>query len=212
MGLLAKAISSFMTRILLIRHGATDLLGRVLYGRMPGVLLNAEGFEQAERLALTLNSRYVVGKVVSSPLDRALQTAQPIAAAAGLPVDIEEGVTEVDVGSWMGKSFAELAALPEWKDYNRYRSITRAPGGESLMQVQDRAWKTLDQVIRHAPPSNESAIALVSHGDVIRALMLLFFGMPIDHLHRLEIAPASVSEVMIDSHGPVVRSVNERLL
>lgn len=200
-----------MIRILLIRHGTTDLLGRVLYGRMPAVYLNAEGLQQAERLAGALSARYKIAGVLSSPLERARQTAQPIAACNGLDIDIDDRITEIDVGLWMGKSFEELNQLAEWKTYNRNRSTNRPPGGESMMQVQVRAWQAIEKLKQCDSRSGETAVAIVTHGDVIRCLLLLLLGMSIDHIHRIEIAPASVSEVLLGPYGPVVGSVNERL-
>ncbi len=198
-----------MTRILLIRHGTTQLLGRVLYGRMPDVGLNSEGLEQAEQLAAVLNSRYKIIHVVSSPLERAVQTAQPIASTCGLAIELDEAITEIDFGSWMGKSFEELSGLTDWKRYNQCRSTNRPPGGESMMQVQARAWSSLERLIQCHSPSTESTVAIVSHGDVIRGLLLLLLGMPIDHIHRIEIAPASVSEILLGSYEPIVRRMNE---
>lgn len=211
MGLFGNAIPfpSVMTRILLIRHGNTDLLGRVLYGRMPGIHLNSEGLRQAEQLAAVLNSRYRINGIVSSPLDRAVQTAQPIAAVRNLTIEIDEGITEIDSGSWMGKSFEELNGLAEWKQYNQYRATCRAPGGESIMQVQARAWQAIERMIKCFPSSTESTIAVVSHGDVVRGLLLLLLGMPIDYIHRIEIAPASLSEILLGPQGPVVSKMNE---
>lgn len=200
-----------MIRILLIRHGATDLLGRVLYGRLPGVFLNAEGLRQAERLAHVLNERYKITEVLSSPLDRARQTAEPIAASAGLAIDIDEQITEIDVGLWMGKTFEELGTQTDWKSFNRNRSTTIPPGGESMMQVQARAWQALERVRERHLLSTEPTVAVVTHGDVIRCILLLLLGMSIDHIHRLEIAPASVSEILLGVHGPVIQSMNERM-
>lgn len=200
-----------MIRILLIRHGTTDLLGRLLYGRMPGVFLNSEGLRQAERLAHVLNEHYKLTEVLSSPLDRARQTAEPIAASAGLTIDIDEGITEIDVGLWMGKTFEELGRLADWKSFNRNRSTTIPPRGESMMQVQARAWQVLQRVIERYLSSTEPTVAVVTHGDVIRCILLLLLGMSIDHIHRIEIAPGSVSEILLSAHGPVIQSMNERM-
>jgi probable phosphoglycerate mutase len=200
-----------MIRILLIRHGSTDFLGKMLYGRMPGILLNSEGLRQAERLAEVLNSRYKIAEVLSSPLDRARQTAQPIATSCGLAVDIDEEITEIDIGQWMGKSFEELNQLADWKAYNRHRSIMQAPGGESMMHVQARAWRALDRLAQRHSALQGSTAAVITHGDVIRCILLLLLGMSIDHIGRIEIAPASVSEIVLGRDGPVVHTMNERI-
>jgi probable phosphoglycerate mutase len=178
---------------------------------MPGIYLNSEGLRQAERLAEVLSSRYKITGVLSSPLDRARQTAQPIAASNGVATEIDEGITEIDFGLWMGKSFEELNRLADWRAYNSKRSISRAPGGESMMSVQARAWQALDRLAQRHSSLPESTVAVISHGDVIRCVLLLLLGISIDHMHRIEIAPASVSEIALGPHGPVIHSMNERV-
>jgi broad specificity phosphatase PhoE len=196
-------------RILLIRHGNTDLLGRVLYGRMPGVHLNAQGCRQAQVLGQNLKERYRIHEVISSPLERALETARFIADPHGLNVSIDEGINEVDVGSWMGKSFDELLESDEWKRYNKARSTTKPPGGELIMEVQTRAWGALARILARYHSVKDATAAVVSHGDVVRALLILFLGMPLDHIHRLEVAPASLSEVSLGAGHPRVLMINQ---
>lgn len=198
-----------MIRILLIRHGSTDLLGRVLYGRMPGVHLNSEGHAQARNLADALKQRYRLNEVVSSPMERAIETAQFIADAQGLGVSVDEGVNEIDFGYWKGKTFEDLERSDDWKRYNEVRSTCSPPGGEFMTQVQIRSWDTLRQIMARHPNGDMATVVIVTHGDVIRALLILLLGMPLDHIHRLEIAPASVSEVLLGSGQPRVLTVNE---
>jgi broad specificity phosphatase PhoE len=198
-----------MIRILLIRHGATDLLGRVLYGRMPGVHLNGVGFAQAQALAHGLQARYRLTEVISSPMERALETARPIAETQHLGVSLEEAFTEIDFGSWMGKPFSELHDEELWKRYYRFRATTRPPGGESMMDVQSRAWESISRILERHANARGACIAVVTHGDVIRALLLLVLGMSIDHIQRIEAAPASISEILIDRSELRVRTINE---
>ncbi len=195
-----------MNRILLIRHGTTDLLGRVLYGRRPGIFLNAEGRTQSDKLAAALTTRYSVTKIVSSPLERAIQTAEAIANSARIAITIDDEITEIDFGSWTGKTFSDLNTLEEWQRYNRHRSFTCPPGGETMMTVQSRSWRALQRNIEN---SASNTIVVVTHGDVIRGLLLLLLGMSIDHIHRLEIAPASMTDVSLGSYGPTVNCVNQ---
>jgi probable phosphoglycerate mutase len=195
-----------MTRILLIRHGSTDLLGRVLYGRMPGVHLNEEGCRQAHELGEALKARYKLDAVMSSPLERATETAHCIADPQNLVVSMEEGLNELEFGAWVGKPFSELNDLEEWRHFNRHRSTTCAPGGESLREAQARAWKSLEGVRAR---NQDATVAAITHGDIIRGLLILLLGMPLDNILRLEIAPASVSEIMFGGGDPLVCSINE---
>jgi broad specificity phosphatase PhoE len=198
-----------MIRILLVRHGSTDLLGRVLYGRMPGVHLNADGFRQARAVGRVLKQRFQMSEVVSSPMERAIETAQSIAEPQSLAVSLDEDVNEIDFGSWKGLQFGELNELDGWKRYNKMRSTSSPPHGEFATQVQTRAWSALDRILRRHAGEQETTVSVVTHGDVIRALLILLLGMPLDHIHRLEIAPASVSEILITAGQPIVRTVNE---
>jgi probable phosphoglycerate mutase len=198
-----------MTRILLIRHGHTELLGKVLYGRMAGVHLSAQGKEEIQRLAVALKERYTLDEILSSPLDRTRETAEAIASLQQQSITYDTDIQELDYGEWMGRSFGQLFAADEWKRYSRSRSLSRAPGGEFMMQVQYRAWSALERAIERHVDKPEATIAMVSHGDVVRGLLLLFLGMPIDFIHRLEAAPASVSEVLIGDSHPVVIKVNQ---
>ncbi len=195
-----------MTRILLIRHGSTDLLGHVLYGRASGVHLNSEGVRQAELIGRSLKQQYSLDAIYSSPLDRALETAKPIAQACGKPVSVDEGITEIDFGEWVGKPFRELDDMESWMSFNKQRSTTWAPGGESMLEVQARAWRAIQTAGRI--DNAGGTVAMISHGDVIRCVLLLLLGMPLDHIHRLEIAPGSVSEVVFGEYDPLIRSIN----
>jgi len=194
-----------MTRILLVRHGSTDLLHDRLCGRTPGISLNEKGRKEAAAVAREIQSRHRLTAVYSSPLERSLETAQTIAEPQALSVAVEDGLNELDFGEWMGASFDDLHQRPEWKSYNQCRSLSTAPGGESLMNVQSRAWKSLSRIIARHP---EATVASVTHGDVIRALLILLLGMPLDHILRFEIAPASITEISVGESGPVVHSVN----
>ena len=197
-----------MIRILLIRHATNDLLGRVLYGRTPGVHLNQEGLRQAQSLAQALGRRYLLTEVISSPLDRAIETARPIAEMQKLHLTIDDEITEIDVGSWIGESFTDLNESLEWRDFNRHRSTSWPPGGESMMEVQARGWRCLKRVqVKYR--DQDATVAIVTHGDIVRCLLMLLLGMPIDFIHRLEVSPASLSEIQITEHFLTICSINQ---
>jgi ribonuclease H / adenosylcobalamin/alpha-ribazole phosphatase len=192
------------TRILLVRHALCDHVGSVLAGRTPGIPLNDEGRAQAGRLARML-ADVSIAAVGTSPLQRARETAAVIAAKRDLPVIEHAGLGEVDFGEWTGRSFVELADDPLWQQFNTLRSATRPPGGELFGEVQARA---VGAVVELAAQHAGSTVALVSHADVIRAILVHVLGMPPDHLLRLEVAPASVTTVVLGGGPPLLLELN----
>jgi len=190
-----------MTRFLLIRHADHDAIGRYLAGQRPGLQLNAAGRAQVKALVPALHDVPLVA-VAASPLERTMETAEPIARDHGLEVCIEPDLVEFDVGEWTGRAFASLDGTVEWRRFNAFRSLTRAPGGESMLDVQSRAVRALLELrVRH----QEGTVAAVFHGDVIRAVLLHLLGMPIDFFQRIEISPARISIVEIGDEVRVLQ-------
>ena len=198
-----------MIRILLIRHGDTELTGRVLYGRMPGVHLSAEGHSQAQALAKSIASKYKLDQIVASPLERAIETARHLSEALDLPIATHEGIIELDYGDWLGKSFEDIRESSDWHHYNRLRSLLGPPDGELMLEVQTRALHALRGIMEPHSLSEEATLAVVSHGDVIRSLLVLLLGMPLDNIYRMEVAPASLSEIVFDGHYARVIRINQ---
>lgn len=196
-----------MTRILLIRHGNTDYVNHKLCGRLPGIGLNAEGVLQAQQVGRYLAREVPIEAIYSSPLQRTQETAEIIAGMRepDIGIKVEERLNEVDFGDWTGATFQSLQATDHWRRYNGSRSLHAPPGGESLTNVQARAWDCVSAMHRDHPAG---AVALVSHADVIRALLLLVLGMPLDLLLRIQVGPASISEILLGGDYPMVAAVN----
>ena len=189
----------------LVRHGEHDQVGRTLCGRMPGVVLNATGKQQARaagrRLAGLRPSR-----ILTSPLARTRETAEIIAEETGGPVEEAQALQEIDCGEWTGKTFEDLHHDPRWKDWNEARSVTRLPGGEMMIEVQARVVGYLEALRR----VYESArLILVSHSDVIKAAILFHVGVSLDLFSRIEVAPGSISTLLIGDWGAKLMSLNE---
>ena len=156
-----------MPRLLLIRHGSHDLLGRELVGRRPGVRLNKNGRREAEALARRL-SPLTIAALYASPRERAVETAEPIGRLHGLAVETEPALDEVDFGDWTGRMLDRLDEEPLWRRFNRDRALTRIPGGETMAEVAARMSRLFGALTaRH--PDTGTAIALVGHGDPLRA-------------------------------------------
>jgi len=196
-----------MTTFLLIRHALCAPVGKSIAGRGPGVHLNEAGKQQALALAERL-SRVPLAALYSSPLERAIETAQPIASRKGLEILPAPGFNEVDFGQWTGKTIAELEPLPEWRRFNEFRSASRIPGGENMAEVLSRCLGELEELRqRHEQPG--TLVAVVSHGDVLRMLVTHALGMPADFIHRIELSPASVTVLEVEDYGPRLLLLNE---
>jgi broad specificity phosphatase PhoE len=195
-----------MTNFLLIRHAHCDPVGQSIAGRAVGVYLNATGRKEATALGERLKPLMITA-VYSSPLERALETAAAVAEPQGLDVAVAPGLIEIDFGEWTGQSLAELDQLPEWKLFNTFRSGTRIPGGETAIEVLTRALAELDR-LRRDHPGPEELVAIVSHGDVLKAVIAHFLGMPTDLYPRLELSPASASVLALNAWGPRLLLLN----
>jgi broad specificity phosphatase PhoE len=193
-----------MTTVLLVRHATCDPVGRSLAGRAPGVVLNATGRAQAAWLAESLLGAPLAA-VYSSPLERATETAWAIADGAGREVVVDARLTELDFGHWTGQALDALQPSDDWRHFNSFRSGTRPPSGELMLEAQARiVGALLDLRGTH----DGELVAVVSHADVIRAALSHFLGMPLDLASRLEIAPASVSAIEVHAWGARVLRIN----
>jgi broad specificity phosphatase PhoE len=193
-----------MTTFYLVRHGACDGLGEILWGRTAHVCLNEEGKAQAQRLVERFRD-VSLAAVYSSPLERALETAEAIARGAKLEMKQSPAFNEIDFGEWSGKYFDALSRDEQWRRFNTRRSVTRIPGGESFLDVQARVISELEQL---SEEHRNKRVAIVSHADVIKAAVGYVAGTPVDLLQRFEISPGSVSIIATDEHDPKLLAVN----
>ena len=187
----------------LVRHASHDLLGRVLVGRGP-VSINATGINETAAVCRSLAGSNLVA-VISSPQQRAMQLASSIAHIAGLAPTIDPGLDEMDMGEWTGASFDDLHNDPRWQAFNNFRSAAPIPGGETMLAVQARAVGVL---IRLQLEYSNASVALVSHSDVLKSILMHLLGMPLDLIHRFDLAPASRSIVELYDRGAVIRAIN----
>ena len=194
-----------MTTLLLIRHAMTAMVDRAISGWMPGVHLNETGRVQALELAERL-AQAPLAAIYSSPLERALETAEPLAERIGLKIQVRDEAGEVRFGEWTGCTLQELAGNPLWQRFNSFRSLTRIPGGEMMAETQTRMVALLEELRLIHP---DQLIAVISHGDVIRAAMAHYAGIHLDLFQRLEISPASVSVLELSDYAPRLVRLND---
>jgi broad specificity phosphatase PhoE len=186
--------------LLLIRHCSTPETGRVLSGRLPDRHLSATGLSEAEALARRLASVRLAA-VFSSPLERARQTAEPIAAAQRAKRSVIEhaGLLEVDYGAWSGRTLRSLHRLQSWRRLLAHPSRGRFPGGETLFDAQVRAAAACEEM---AARFRRQAVALVTHADIIKLTVGHYLGQPLDLFNRLAVAPGSVTILDLAPQSP----------
>jgi broad specificity phosphatase PhoE len=195
------------TTVFLVRHAAHDRVDSVLCGRMPGVGLGEDVHRQAEALARHFAAvGGGVDAVWTSPLQRARETADPIAGRLGLLPWASDALCEIDFGAWTGQSFDDLRDDLRWRRWNEERGSERPPGGESMAEAQARAMGELERARDEHP---DGRVVLVGHGDVIKAVLAGVLGLSLDAHARFEIAPASISALAVWDGGGKVLTMNE---
>lgn len=171
---------------------------------MEGVGLNNEGRDQAARLAGWFAARPVAA-VVCSPVQRARETAAPVAARLGLPVVVDGAWTEINFGDWTGRRFDDLADDPDWARWNAMRGLACPPAGEAMHAAQSRALAGLERLrLAHAG----AAVAVVSHADVIKAVLAAVLGLGLERPWRLRVDPGSISTVVVGGGEAEMAGVN----
>jgi probable phosphoglycerate mutase len=197
-----------MTTLYLIRHGHNDFLGkRKLAGRMPNVHLSSEGCCQAEALGRILSS-VKFEAIYASPLERAVETAEPLARDQGLDILIREGLIEIGYGSWQGQSLKALRRRKLWPIIQSTPSLARFPEGESFPEAQARVVAELE-ALRGLHRSKRASIACVFHSDPIKLAIAHYLGMPLDLFQRITIAPASMSVLAVSDRHVRVMGLND---
>jgi|WetSurMetagenome_2_1015567.scaffolds.fasta_scaffold593724_1 broad specificity phosphatase PhoE len=180
-----------MAIIYLLRHGRTDFLGKILCGNTPGIHLNEEGREQAQKAADYLGN-FPIKAVYSSPMERACETAAPLAKKLNLEVIPLEFLREINFGDFQGKG-EELLSNPIWQKFSKQPGDVRFPNGESVVETQQRVGVGLDHICRNFAP--EDQLVFTAHCEVLRLAVAYALNLPLDDFLKLTIDPASISKL-----------------
>ncbi|MBB0991552.1 MULTISPECIES: histidine phosphatase family protein [Dietzia] len=197
--------------VILLRHGrSTANTALTLAGRTPGVGLDDTGHAQAAELGRRLGE-LPVEAVVRSPLMRCRQTVEPLARSLGVEPLVDEGLVEVDYGSWTGRPLKDLASEHLWSVVQQHPSSAVFPDGESLAGMAGRAVTAIRRHDQRLADEADRDVLWVacSHGDVIKAVIADAYGMHLDQFQRIVVEPASVSVVRYTPHRPFVLRVND---
>jgi broad specificity phosphatase PhoE len=192
-------------KVHLIRHGAHDDVGRVLSGRSAQSPLTAAGHAQAQWLAAHFAREIPVAAIHCSPRERTRATAEIIGNRIGVRAQVVEALDEVDFGAWTGRSFDELERDPEWRAWNRQRSVARPPNGEAMAEATGRAVGHLDALVQRGW---SGTLLCVSHCDIIRGVIAHYLGLGLDRLLAFDVDPGSVSTLLIGNWGSRLLKLN----
>lgn len=195
-----------MPILLLIRHGDNDVFKTRLAGRMPGVHLNADGLRQAKLLAQSL-ANAPLAAIYSSPLERALETAAPLAEAHRLEVQIHPGLIEIGYGRLQGRTYKQVQRMKVWKQVHEQPSAVQFPGGERMTDVLQRVVAALDEL--SAQHTEQQVIACVTHGDVVRLAVAHYLGLPLDEYNRFMVSTASVTTLALGNGRARLLNLNQ---
>lgn len=195
-----------MPLILLVRHAENEYTRKgKLAGRLPSVHLNERGKAQANALSASLE-KIPLKAIYSSPLERALETAEPLARTHQLEIIRHEGLIELDYGEWQGKSLRSLRRLKEWKIVQFTPSLMRFPQGERIVDAQFRIVNTIQQIA--CQYATNEWVVCVSHADPIKLAIAYFLGMPIETYQRLTIGLASLTVLHLDHQSARFLTIN----
>lgn len=198
-----------MPLLLLIRHGENEYVKTSkLAGRLPGIHLNERGQKQAEALAEALKD-IPIKAIYSSPLERAMETAAPIASARKLQIIPEPDLMDTDIGSWQGRSIKALRLTKLWRVVQNAPSRFRFPDGESFVESQARYVSALERILKKYTKPHD-IVAVVFHADPIKLAIAYFLGMPLDHFQRLSCETGSLTALHVTESGANLIKLNQR--
>ncbi|MCY4163838.1 MAG: MSMEG_4193 family putative phosphomutase [bacterium] len=195
------------TTVLFVRHGQTPTTGSILPGRATGLHLSELGQQQAqltaERIAALGSKR--IAAVYASPMERAQETAAPIAKAVGRNVKVLEDLNECDFGEWTGRRLADLRRRRDWNQVQNSPSTFCFPKGESFTDMQNRINTAALWLCSKHPGGT---VVAVSHADTIKAAVSHASGAHLDMFQRIVVSPCSVTAIVYSQNGPLVLAVN----
>lgn len=197
--------------VILLRHArSTANLSGVLAGRSPGVALDEHGAAQARSLVARL-APVPLSAVVTSPLQRCVETITPLVEARGIGPALEDRLAEVDYGQWTSKELRSLVKEPLWKVVQQHPSAAVFPDGEGLAEMQARSVAAIREwdakiAAEHGP---HAVWLACSHGDVIKSVLADALGLHLDQFQRIMVDPCSVSVVHYTETRPFVWRTND---
>jgi len=198
-----------MPTLFLIRHGETEWnkTGQIM-GEQP-IPLTPVGQAQAQRLSEVLQGNRFTA-LYSSPVHRAKQTAETLASSIQLPVVEDRGLTEINVGEWVGRFWKELAEDLTRRNFYAHPKDARPPGGETLAEVQTRSVAVTERAMKAHPdaPSSDARMVFVTHADVVRTIIGHYLQWDLNTIRQVRIDHASLTALHIQGSLTTLQFLN----
>ena len=189
-----------MTTVFFLRHAeSTANRNGILAGRIPDISLSERGFKESKKLVKTL-SDLEFDLIISSPIQRCVETLTPFLKRSGKNLTLEPGFQEMDYGNWSGKELKILSKKPEWKSVQSNPEVFRFPKGESFKEASQRVSAALERIEKQYA---KKRILVATHGDIIKLAVALTLGLPINNFQKLIVDPASISTIDLE-HKKVI--------
>jgi len=197
-----------MPLMLLIRHGENEFVktGKMA-GQLPDVHLNERGRKQAAELAEAMK-KVPLKAIYASPLERAVETAEPLAEGRKLEIQLRPQLMDSDIGKWHGRTLKQVRRIKKWKVVQQAPSRFTFPEGESFLETQTRIASCLDEIAASHKPKD--IVAVVFHADPIKLAVAHYLGMPLDHFQRLACDTASVTVLYVSETGAHLVKLNQK--
>jgi probable phosphoglycerate mutase len=162
------------------------------------VHLTKRGQKQAQLLAEKLSS-VPIKAIYASPLERTMETAQPLASALKLEMTPVDDLLETDCGDWQGQSVRKMRRRKEWKFVQQHPSLFHFPSGESIAECQQRTVRAMETIrLRH---SQDDIVACFCHADPIKQAVAFYIGLPLDNFQRLAIDVGSITVLQVTENA-----------
>jgi probable phosphomutase (TIGR03848 family) len=198
-----------MTTFLLLRHAhSVANKAGILAGQLEGIGLSKDGIAQVNKLTSSFEN-LKIDRIISSPMQRCLETVEGIARSKRKRISIDERLIEMNYGSWSGKKLSKLSRMKEWKVIQTKPSAFRFPQGESFKELEERIESLLKDLSRKYP---KETILIITHGDIVKIAASLSVGSGLNNFQKFAVDPCSLTTLSWGSKARMLLTFNQKIV
>jgi len=198
-----------MTTFLLLRHAhSVANKAGILAGQLEGIGLSKDGIAQVNKLTSSFEN-LKIDRIISSPMQRCLETVEGIARSKRKRISIDERLIEMNYGSWSGKKLSKLSRMKDWKVIQTKPSAFRFPQGESFKELEERIESLLKDLSRKYP---KETILIITHGDIVKIAASLTVGSGLNNFQKFAVDPCSLTTLSWGSKARMLLTFNQKIV